>query len=387
MSGARLLRVGRATAFLAEDRPLRRLPRAPHKQRPPAFHERFEDRALVYDCFWHADGERVLLVGPPPMNLAPLYRHARYEALPSRTLLTARHHASLSTMITELGGAPAGTTAIRFELEGQSFELPVGENYSSALARRRVLFTMSKDNELGWIAEWARWHARLHGTDAIVLFDNGSTRYEPAAIEETLRAVPGINQVAVASWPGRYGETDHALLSSPFYVLFLQVSSMSVALRRFAPGAAGLLNCDVDELVETPAGTDIYALAGASRHGLVVMRGQFVEANAIADAPERGLLHRHFRMHHIEPSRASSPQKKWVLDPSRAWVQNLGVHPYMHWIQGRPMFGKAMPKGVRYHHFKAINTNWKEERTRLGDPGQLVRDAYLDSAFGKLDLP
>ena len=71
MNDSRLIRTGNSPAFLAADGPLRRLPRSPRKARPQEFLDRFEDRALVYDCFWHADGERVLLVGPPPMNLAP----------------------------------------------------------------------------------------------------------------------------------------------------------------------------------------------------------------------------------------------------------------------------------------------------------------------------
>ena len=385
MSDERLIRVGRTTAFLPEDGALRRLPRAPHKQRPATFHERFEDRALVYDCFWHADGERILFVGPPPMNLRPHYRGASYTALPSGTPLTARYHPSLSTMITELSGAPAGTTAVRFAIADQVFELPVGANLAADFGGRRILFTMSKDNELGWIAEWARWHARLHGTDAIVLFDNGSARYSVEEIEETLLGVPGIARVAVPSWPGRYGETDHAVLKDPFYVLFLQVSSMSVALRRFADGSAGLLNCDIDELIETPPDTDIYTLGASSRQGLVVMRGWFVEANPVDGAPDANRVHRHFRMHHLDPARAISPQKKWVLDPSRAWVRDLRVHPYMHWIHRRPMFGKSSPRGVRYHHFRAINTNWKELRARPADPSALRLDTYLEGAFAGIE--
>ena len=50
---------------------------------------KFETRALIYDAFWHVDGKRVLLVGPPPLNLWPHIRHAHYRALPSRAPLRA----------------------------------------------------------------------------------------------------------------------------------------------------------------------------------------------------------------------------------------------------------------------------------------------------------
>jgi len=377
LSEARLIRAGHSPAFLAADGPLRRLPRQPERQRPREFLERFEDRALVYDCFRHPDGERILFVGPPPMNLVPELRRADYLALPAGTRLTPAFHASLSTMITELSGAPSGTTAVRLTVAGQSFELAVQPNHAAEFAGRRLLFTMSKDNELSWIAEWARWHQRLHGTDAIVLFDNGSSRYGTDEIEETLLGVDGIDRVAVLRWPYAYGMTDPALRVNPFYILFLQVSSMSVALRRFGAAAAGLLNCDIDELVSTPPGTTIYELCQRSRRGLVVMRGRFMEAEADPGLSAEQRTHRHYTTYLADPRHAASRPSKWILDPQRSWVRNLAVHPYMHWIEHRPWFSKTTPTGVFYRHFRGINTNWKQLRTqaRHASPDELVQDA------------
>ena len=113
MSEGRLIRSGHSPAFLPEDGALRRLPRQPQQKRPKEFMERFEARALVYDCFWHADGRRILMVGPPPMNLKPQYAAARFVALPSQTPLRPTYHTSLSTMITELAGPPAGTSVVQ----------------------------------------------------------------------------------------------------------------------------------------------------------------------------------------------------------------------------------------------------------------------------------
>lgn len=376
MRDPRLISASRSTAFLPDDQPLRRLPRAPHRPRPPAFFERFEDRALVYDCFRHADGERILLVGPPPMNLMPHYRAAHYTALPSRATLSARLHPSLSTMVTELGGVPAGTTAIVMELTGTTHELPVGPSHAGDFAGTRLLFTMSKDNDLAWIREWASWHVRQQGADAVVLFDNGSTRYALAEIEETLLSIDGLSRVAVIAWPGRYGMTDPALRLNPFYILFSQVGSMSTVLRRFAADANGLMNCDVDELVTSPAGSSAFDLARASRQGLLVMRGRFMEPYPSGgDAGAR--THRHYLHRFADRRRSLSRPRKWVLDPMRPWVRdNLAVHPYMHWIENRPWFGKAQHPAVYYRHFRAINTGWKDNRASVRglDLSDLVRD-------------
>lgn len=340
--------------------------------------DRFESRALVYDCFWHADGETVLLVGPPPMNLEPALRQAEYLAQPSGMRLRPTYHASLSTMITALTGAPAGTTGVRLCLRGQVFDMAVQPNHSAELAGRRVLFTMSKDNELGWIAEWARWHARLHGADAIVFFDNGSTRYGTSEIEETLLGVAGIEKVAVQSWPGRFGATDHALRINPYWSHFLQISSMSAVLRRFGAEAAGLLNCDVDELAATHSGRPIYDLLAEARHGLVVFTGQWIEAVATTGDHRS---HLDFTQRRRDPADARSGPRKWVLDPKRNWVRRLGVHPYWHWVHGRPLFGKTMPADAFYRHFKGINTNWKELRTAPVDPGLIEIDNALVAEF------
>jgi hypothetical protein len=64
-----------------------------------------------------------------------------------------------------------------------------------------------------------------------------------------------------------------------------------------------------------------------------------------------------------DPRARESRPRKWALDPMRDWVQNLAVHPYMHWIEGRPAFGKTTPPNTFYWHFRGISTNWKDRRT------------------------
>ena len=364
MSDVWLLPSGHSSAFLPEGSALRRLPRGPRRPRAKDFIlNKFETRALVYDAFWHADGERILLVGPPPLNLEPEIAKAHYLALPSRMPLRFAYHTTASVMLTELAGAPPGTTAIEMQLEAERFELRVQPNSSADLAGRRVLFTMSKDNDLAWIREWAHYGAAIHGVDAIILFDNGSTRYEPAEIEATLRTIRGIERAAVISWPYRYGATDLAAIPNPYYGLFLQIASMSVVLRRYAARAFGILNCDIDELPFSPAGETVFDLANASPHGLVVMRGQFVEAITSRRLHGRVPVHRDYLSRRRDPLARLSRPRKWTLDPNRDWVADLDIHPYMHWIEGAAWYRKTQPPGLFHWHFRGINTNWKENRT------------------------
>jgi hypothetical protein len=116
----RLIKTENSPAFLPESSPLRRLPRGINRTRHARFLVNYEDRALAYDCFWHQDGARVLLVGPPPMNLKADVMAARYLALPSRTELSAEYLPTMSTMITALSGAPRGTTEILMQAAARS---------------------------------------------------------------------------------------------------------------------------------------------------------------------------------------------------------------------------------------------------------------------------
>ena len=263
------------------------------------------------------DGKRILLVGPPPYGID--YKSATFIARPSGAQLTARLHASISVMITELIGAPSGTTAIDAMVAGETLSLPVQANSCTDLAGRKLLFSINKNNDLAWIREWVEYHARVHGTDAVILVDNGSNRYEPREIVETIASVPGIAVAGVPSWPYKFGPLDKAMLED-HWARFLQIGSMSVILRRYGELAYGLLDCDVDELAGTHSGQSMYDLAKNSKGGLVVFRGTWIEAVG------QGARHRDYTQHLRDPKAAHSPQRKWALDPkSRLGAASVGA--------------------------------------------------------------
>ena len=69
-------------AALPFDTPVRRLPRAPERKRTTDFTAAFDYQTLFYDCFRHADGQRVLMVGPAWVNLEAGYRLAKHRDRP-----------------------------------------------------------------------------------------------------------------------------------------------------------------------------------------------------------------------------------------------------------------------------------------------------------------
>ena len=376
-SGAGDLPAASSYATLSVENSLKRLPRVPGRPRDEAFTAAFDARTLFYDCFWHMDGKRVLLVGPPPYSLWPEYKAARFVAKPSGEVPKARFHASLSTMITELVDVPAGTTVLEVTLAGETFALPVQPNSCAELAGKRILFSINKDNELGWIREWANYHARVHGTDAVILVDNGSTSYQPADVGRILADIGHMLVYVLPSWPYSFGPIDKAVRTNPYWARFLQIGSMSMVLRRYGERAYGLLDCDIDELAGTTSGRSIYDLAHESRGGLIAFRGTWIEPGPPGPGP-----HRDYSRRLTDPDKALSRQRKWVLDPSRPWVRRLSVHPYWHWIEGRALFSKSMPEDAHYWHFKGINTNWKQART-TPPAGSLEPDPLLVNTMAR----
>jgi len=379
-AGAQILRVELSFAELSADSTVKRQPRSPWRPRPDDFWSAFEDRALYYDAFRAENGKDVLLIGPAPLNLRSGLEAARYSALPSGTTLAAELFPSRSTMLTRLADVPDNAKAVRVEAFGETFDLAIQPNFSAALTGARILFTINKNNRLEWIADWAHWHAALHGTDTVILFDNGSTDYSIEKLEGTLAAVDGLKTVIVISVPHKFGPIDTSVLKTKFYPRFLQISMTNLALRRFGMQAEGLIDCDIDELAWA-GGESVYERTGRSALGVTRMRGRWIEAARAPDAPVRHQTFRHRLAnlgHRLSPS-------KWVLDPRRDWVQSLKVHPYLHRIHGAPMAARKHDNKAAFFHFKGINTNWKEDRTGNGKrPQRLTIDDRLAAAMSAL---
>lgn len=381
------LQIGCTSLRLPADMGIRRQMRHPARERPAAFSAAFDALQLIYDVFWHEDHKRIVIAGPPPLNLARLWKKARITALPSGERLGFQSHKSLSTMQVETTPAPENTDRIALEFAGRVFELAVQPNFVEKTAGSRVLFTMSKNNDLDWIRYWADWHVRLHGTDTVFLFDNGSDRYDVGEIEAALGAVDGLKTVGVIDFPYLFGAFDPAVKVNPYWAHFAQISSMSIVLRRLAGQARGLLNCDIDELANAPGGRSLYDIVAETRAGLLILPGRWVEpdtgssgqTSASSDAHER------FSLVDRDKNLSDSSPVKWILDPRRVWTKSLAVHPYWHWIHKRPPFTKTFLKGAFFWHFRGINTGWKDERRLSSRTNDLVVDEELVSARTRFD--
>lgn len=328
---------------LPPDSTLRRSFPGPAAGQRPGFETLFDSTTLFYDIFW--DGGRLILVGPPLRNLASLVKRGRIrlDGAPARHRFrtTKKDRLQLSTLAADR--APS-----EFSLDiGRP--LPPGTVQQADIAAfrgRKVLFTKSRDNELTWIADWADYHARAHGADAVLIYDNGSRLYTPDELLARLRAVPGIEAAVVVPWPYKFGYR-----APGFEADYSQHAIIEHGRRRFLAEAAGILQIDVDELVVSASARSVFDLAAESRAGAISFTGLWIESVGNRDGPPP--RHRDFRY-----AGEAVFNTKWAAVPHR--IQDgvqMTVHAFEHG------FHPDKAEDLCYRHFRAISTNWKYART------------------------
>ena len=351
----------------------------PAELRDANFDEEHDGTTLFYDAFW--SGSEVLLLGPPLNNLTSTMQDLRVVALPSGTPCTFR------TRTLELHqqlwvSAPAGTSCLVLSTGMGEIIVAVKPRRASPLAGRRVLCTMSKDNELVWIEDWVRFHRDLHGADAVLVYDNASTAYAAELLQERLSALAGIAVAQVVTWPYRYGPQGFQKLGY-WDSTYSQPGVFEHARWSLLAEARSVMNGDVDEVVHSRNGARLFEAVEASRFGVLRYNGLWMpttdRSRVSADQPPR---YRDFE-HHLDPKidwtrrppRRSFSSPKWAVVPSRCPPRaQWQVHRVKRW----PAAAVITPT-FSYRHYRRLSNGWKYDRAdaQAYDPAMHSYDAGL----------
>jgi hypothetical protein len=369
---------------------VRREPTRPEAHRVDDFEARFDAATLFYDAFRGADGQIVLL-GPPFLNLKP--------AIDGMTVVARPSGAACGFAVREwdrhgqvLVNAPDGTTHLTLRTSFGTLEVAVGPSEVDLFFGRRVLFTLSRNNRLNWIQDWIRFARDVHGADAVLFYDNASTRYSTRELAAAIGAVGGIAVARVVSWPYKYGP--QGLDAWRFWDSdYCQHGAWEHARRRFLEAAASAKNGDVDEMVVSADGGSVFEAAENDRFGIVRYRGRWVVGiGEPAAAPPEHVQHTDFatvqradirRRFGILPRDVLACPPKWTLVPARCPDNaQWRVHTVDRWpaaLRTSARFG--------YRHFREINDNWKYARTRAErfDPALHETDEVLKAHFARVD--
>jgi hypothetical protein len=344
--------------ILSTDIGITRTPPRAAKDRQDDYMENFDHHTLFYDVYEQPGS--VVMAGPPLRNLKSVVDVAKLEVFGSPLRGRATFKDGWKTQRSSL---PVGDytqklakdRSFRISAGWLDVQVPIQPNHSDTFAGQRVLFTMSKDNDLTWIYEWAEFHAKVHGVTGVLLYDNNSTRYSPADVLATLASVPGIEAAVVVPWPFPYGPGPgpKKLWDSNY----CQYSMIEHARRRFLSAAEAAVNIDIDELVVSDDQRTLFDHLFAEKAGAIRFTGQWVET--VAGAENR--LPR-FADFAYQDSRRGKSLEKWAVVPAAV--------PYDYQWQVHGFGGGFTPPTVehlKHRHFRGINYDWKYNRTQVAE--------------------
>lgn len=355
-----------------------RIPVLPAAARGPDFESRFDQLTLFYDCFWEANRESMLVIGPHvPGHLDPendihfscLDSGDRLEAafLPARL----HFHGDMYRIVPR-----SRTSALCVTVGQQQTIVPVQPNLSPLLAGRRVLTSRCFNDPIEWLVDWAYYHAREFGFDAIVHYDNGSTAYTIENVRHALTQVPGIDVAVVLSWPFPM-EPAHAAIPNTARLFWQRQvkdrwadsSRLEHQRRRFLEHAELVLVADVDELLmRRQATADLTALFSGQSVAWAKFDSELV-VNTLDPQPR---LMRHRDLHWIWNFQGFKTPK-YLVKPDRCPDE---ARWWLHAVAGA--HGQDVPTtDYTIAHFFALSTGWggKSHRSQKHVP---TPDAYFE---------
>ena len=365
---ARLIQ-GRTLAHAALPDGARRTSKLSAKYQREGYAEAFDDTTLWYDAVYREG--RVHLVCPKLNNLKAEVQKGSFslDGLPVRI---ARIRQFYRHDIIEL---PSTTcpSEVRLRAFGGTITSPVHAEETDPFAGLNTALCLSKDNELRWITDFARYHVEMHGLEALVLLDNGSTSYSVQDIEDAL-SLTDLKRIMVVSVPWKYGPRGRAPYART--EKYLQTALFNVLRLRWMRQARAVLSCDVDELIYTP-GTTIFDLALKSWGGFVRVPGYWRYPDPEASDPSLHSSHTH-----MKKSEKPCPTK-WCINPSGP----LGGFQWdTHLLERLPLPSLFKSKQGKFWHCRSTTTGWKSNR-QLKQQSDLVPDRETAEVLAQVFNP
>jgi hypothetical protein len=360
---------------LPQDAGIRRDVTRPPEFRQADFMEKFDAHTLFYD-FIATGKEREhswLLVAPPLRNLMPLLAQSSINGQQVGALATQYYARYLCCDVWMIN---VGSEGVLWKFPFGSYSIEPQESQNHLYQGKRVLYTLSKDNDMRWIADWVRFHVRNHGADAVLIYDNASTSYRGEDLEKALRSENPSLEVNVADWPFKYGP--QGIIAAQWWDSnFCQSGAFHDARFRFLEHASSVLNCDIDELVVSQDGGSVFEATEKADGGYLLLGGRWM-----ASTTERpsGALPRHADFRYLDRAADACPTK-WCVVPAKCALERQW---HTHGVGAKPV---ARNREFSFRHFRSISTGWKYPRTPLTAYDPLLElDQALAEAMRRAEL-
>jgi hypothetical protein len=226
--------------------------------------------------------------------------------------------------------------------------VPIGRSFLKDFSGLNAMFGISQNNRLQWVQDWIAFNVRVHGANAVILADNLSTDYQPAALRQAIDEVDGIECAAIIRARFPFGPTSLKYQNA----LFLQRSLSELYRQRFLGQARAVINTDIDELFLSRSGRSIFDAAVESEMGYVRADAQWVYAGP--DTPVDQVRHKD----HLFRSESGKPKanRKYAVVPQGPMN---GQQWLTHFLGKR---SDPVDRDFKLYHFRQLSTSWKEDR-------------------------
>ena len=339
-----------------------------------AFLAAYDGLTLFYDCFLSHDGGGIVLVGPPFLNFRPLLDDAAFQVDGSGVEVREIKDLSRCSILTL---DHAGGQVLDIQHPNFSGQMDIGRSFVPDFTGLNGLYTISLNNRLEWIEDWLNYYVRMHGANAVVLADNGSTDYSLSDLASCIAGVEGLEKAAILDARFPFGPT--AENKTAYSALFLQRSLAELGRLRFFARSRAVLNSDIDELFHSKSGASVYDRAVQSEAGYVRADARWV----YADMDGRETFPRHRDHRWVSASGKPRSNRKWCVVPDgpqrgRQWLT--------HFLGNRK---DPVDPDLLLWHFRHVTTNWKYARE--DETPDLIADPELseamETAFPSPDTP
>lgn len=340
-----------ASVVLPPELGIRRDHIVPESYRGEGYDARYDFFTLIYDAVYLPERGVVALFCPKLLNFAGVLRRADVRLDGARARIwpwNIRYHRRYDVVVLPVTGPVAELT---LEIDGWRCALPVSVAEPEVFAGLNCLMTLSRNNALEWIHDWALFHAREHGAQAVVFMDNGSDAYGLEEVEAALASVPELRAIRVISAPAPYGPVGGR--RKPTKAKYLQAGVTNIARWRYFGAARAVLVNDIDELFVKRGAQGIFDATVAAKGGYLKVRGTW----RLANTPP-GVLPRH-RDHVLLPAEEEICPAKYCIVPGGPLRRySWGTHNLDRlWFSDQ-----YETEAFGYYHCRSISDLWKRDR-------------------------
>lgn len=211
--------------------------------------------------------------------------------------------------------------------------------------RKKVLYTLQKDNKPLWIRQWIAMYRDLHSIDTAIIYNNNCRMYTCESLSDQLSGL-GV-EVIVVDVPYKYGLSSRN--DTVWKYNYLQQAMFEHVRYRYCNADSILINSDVDEVIFTKDKLPLehYLTSDAP---VLLFRGRWAFVSSSSEESPEAISYNSHTILNKE------------IYPKNKWIANLKFLPVdamlkVHMVNPR-RYSKA-EKDLFYIHYASIR--WKDE--------------------------